>query len=304
MKKKIGLVVIFLFLASIILQSGISNTRAMNNFHLSDENTNAIGIENKIRNQIGSNFVGYPYTIESETPETQGVDLSLREYLGLQQIQEFTSGGDSNYKVVIFDHLIDIHHPKLRQNIVKAVLLPVNQNDEIIELDQTELHAIPNIFEDPRTKGYIRSDTEPGYFGHGTAVAGVVHQIAPNVDIISVAVQRNITFSALGPSINNFLKWLQENQDENFIINISSGWSEAVSTIDLNPSDSNSIANQILDQVYNSVYKNHLFICSSGNTNSLNIIYPANLANYNYTYYWTNDIYVKLDLNCNTSKAN
>lgn len=268
------------------------------NFDLEEiENLN-IKFDNK-----ESDFLGFPSPLTYESSDPPGIDSSLKNYLALQQMGLHTNGGNSSYKVVIFDHLVDAHHTDLSNAITKAVLLPNNHIDPIVELDQAQLAAI-NLYEDSLTKDYILSSEEPGYFGHGTAIAGVIHQIAPNVDIISVAIRRDISFNQLKPSIERFLSWLELFHDEKFIINISSGWSEALTANDMDSSISGSIANRTLNLVYDGSKKKHLFVCSAGNDNSIEVMFPANLANDMDSESWADEILGKLDLNDNPAKAN
>jgi hypothetical protein len=253
-----------------------------------------------------SNFLGLPSPNNFTTTSLEGPDQSLRKYLGLEQIEALTSITSSNYKVVIFDHLVDFKHDDLEDAIHKVVLLPNDYSSEIKEYNRTQL-AEKTPYDDEFID-YINSSRLPSYYGHGTAIAGIVQQIAPMVDIISVAMMRNISFSSLKPTIIRFLKWLEDNEDQNFIINISSSWSEALLSIDMDPSSEGSVADRILGLVYDdstSSYKNHLFVCSAGNSQVVDLLFPANLANAYDSSSWTDDIDGKLDISMeNPAKAN
>jgi len=251
-------------------------------------------------------FLGFPDPLELTPSSTSAIDASLRNYVALEQIEGYTNGGISNYKIVIFDQLVDFTHPDLTNSISKAVLLPNDYTSTIDEYSQSQLSTI-NPFTHTDFQDYILSSREPDFFGHGTEVAGVIHQIAPNTEIISVAIRRDIVFAQLKPTLTRFLDWLEDYSDEEFIINISSGWSEALTANDMDSDSSGTIANRMMNLLYDesSGYRRNLFfVCSAGNTNSQDIMFPANLSNDWEDRTWTEVVPGKVDKNLNPAKAN
>jgi len=193
----------------------------------------------------------------------------------------------------------------------KVVLLPNNYIDSIIELDQ--LNITDDLGSDPILSKYILSSDFEGSFGHGTEIAGVIHQIAPMIEIISVAIRRDIPFNQLKPTFERFLEWLEleENIDENYIINISSYWGDALDPADMNPANNNSAAYRMLDLIYDEIdesYRNILFVCAAGNAflgYISDVKFPANLANDWEDESWVKEISGKRDItNSSNAKAN
>jgi hypothetical protein len=201
-------------------------------------------------------------------------DTSMLNYLGLDYVKEQVSGIDTP-TVIIFDQLVDYKHPEL-QNVVDQVVT-INNNGVITEYSKAEFSTI-----DPHN---VLSDLYPylhqmDNFGHGTHVAGIIHQIAPNAKIISVA--HTFSYASFLPIVDAFLNWL-DNQKESGglrIVNISEGWTKALE------SNERSLVAEKFRQIVTYTGQRFLFVIAAGNEeegiggedNNWNIVFPADLA--------------------------
>ncbi|NHJ48077.1 MAG: S8 family serine peptidase [Asgard group archaeon] len=284
-----------IFLGCIIFSTTLVLLEYKNNIHTKHYFTKEVEFNSELSNKQNSPFL---------SDASSGDDSSLWEYLNLEKIFNEKDGTYSTYQVVIFDHLVDFTHPDLSGVISKIVLLPNNNNDDILEYQRNQLEAF-----DPYTDfgQYYASSNDPGKYGHGTQVAGIIHQLAPEINIISVAMRTDLAKSELRPTYLRFLDWLEDNKNSDFIINISSEWSAALSSNDMDSSETNSIAYRLCDLAYdrlNDRERNLLFICSAGNSGYNDIVFPANLADDWIHFPHNLEIQGKLDISGSSAKTN
>ncbi|MHA1185920.1 MAG: S8 family serine peptidase [Candidatus Heimdallarchaeota archaeon] len=203
-------------------------------------------------------------------------DESLFKYLSLDYIQDnYVVTPGNKPTAIVFDQLVDYTHDGFKYTsdysaITKVVT--IDNNGLVTEYDYASIKDI-DPFLDIRFEPYI---AQAGSFGHGTHVAGIIHQIAPEIDIISVAHK--------GPSsnvftfVNAFLDWLLALDIEGMkIVNISEAWEDHI------PKEQRE---GILDGKFLQLLEkgDFFFSVAAGNSefvedNDWNLCYPASLAN-------------------------
>ncbi|MCF2143158.1 MAG: S8 family serine peptidase [Candidatus Heimdallarchaeota archaeon] len=145
-------------------------------------------------------------------------DTSMLSYLGLDYIR---ANIDSvvTPTVVIFDQLVDFTHPALKD--VVDMVVTIDNNGNVVPYAKSYLETI-NPYEDDSLNPYLNHST---FYGHGTHVAGIVHQVAPNASIISVA-HKPLPPWGYNTVVNAFLDWLDDAKDSygSLIVSISEGW--------------------------------------------------------------------------------
>lgn len=178
-------------------------------------------------------------------------DESMNNYMGINKIHRNLYDGITGFvrtqnrgiRVAVVDNLIDFTHPHLSSIIIseddsigwksavyKAVLInniePTANDPAYQEIDPAGKNPYANEITD---RIYLNNRftlynfvTSNGY-SHGTSVAGVINQIAPGAEIISVAMPQCSTRTELYNAIMNFLKWLDERHTTHDIkvVNIS-----------------------------------------------------------------------------------
>ncbi|MHA1655541.1 MAG: S8 family serine peptidase [Candidatus Heimdallarchaeota archaeon] len=198
-------------------------------------------------------------------------DSSMLKYLAVDYVQSEIEPKRTPI-VIIFDQLVDFTHPELSDVIDMIVTIKNNgeyknyTRSDFIEVDLYDTNDPKNVFYD-----YL---VHPQY-GHGTHIAGIIHQIAPEARIISVA-HKNVPPENFGVIAEGFLDWLNvaKNTFDLCIVSISQGWN--------NPSLNRTGIEQKMKSLVLS--GSVLFFISAGNdaddepTNG-NILYPAELAN-------------------------
>ncbi len=233
-------------------------------------------------------------------------DESLYDYLGLDQIHRDLTGGISGFKtisgtcVAVVDNLIDFNHPNLQRayisegnvywySAVTNVVLINNQQEtgddpayEIISGDLSDLNPYSD------TEDYLSDEfslldfISTSSWGHGTAVAGIINQIAPGAEIISVAMPHCSTTTQLYYAIMNLMSFLEEKKStfEIKIVNNSNRWGLEDNELSQRKRD------DIEDKMRNLLFceYNKLFwVNSAGNresdeNNNWNLIYPSHLS--------------------------
>lgn len=236
-------------------------------------------------------------------------DQSLFDYLGISQIQRNLYDGitgsisaTSRVKVVVLDNLIDFDHPHLKRCIINpddtidwvpAVEKVVLINNVVPDVDNPAYEEVnpagknpydyPEKFLNDRftLQDYIFAGTS---YAHGTGVAGVINQIAPGAEIISLAMPKITTTTQLYYSIMNALKWLYEKGSDIKIVNNSNRWGLVNNELSQGERDNIELKIEQLLKT-GTVSGNKLFFTSSagnseaGEDNDWNIIYPSHLAN-------------------------
>jgi hypothetical protein len=240
-------------------------------------------------------------------------DPELYNYLGIKQIhQDLISGIFGEYDevnpftVVIFDNLIDFKHSNLKRAVitgepgseeiewVNAIDKVVLLNDDFgVPLGEKFIEIDPQPIEDiyTHTQHYFGKFTLQQYlhvdkYGHGTAVAGIINQIAPGAKIISVAYPpHDDDIDKHYEAIHNFLEWLDvrgTSEHDVRVVNISNRWSGGKTFGHLSQNQKDEIEERILDLINPTKDHHMIFTVSAGNTidseEQVNIIYPSHLA--------------------------
>jgi hypothetical protein len=176
-------------------------------------------------------------------------DQSLYEYLGINQIHKNLYDGitgsisaTTSVKVVVLDNLIDFNHPHLQRCIINTddtidwvpvVEKVVLVNNVAPDVDNPAYKEISTSSRNPyddselflnyrfTLQDYLFAGTS---YAHGTAVAGIINQIAPGAEIISLAMPKITSTTQLYYSIMNALKWLYEKGSDIKIVNNSNRW--------------------------------------------------------------------------------
>ncbi|MBN1328595.1 MAG: S8/S53 family peptidase, partial [Candidatus Heimdallarchaeota archaeon] len=246
-------------------------------------------------------------------------DPSLYNYLGINQIHKDLLNGITGYNklsnkpvtVVIFDNLIDFNHNNLSRMIVtnsagydeiewysavgKIVLLNDDSalplSEKFIEIDSSSITSSElydqngyKYFSKYSLYDYLYVD----YYSHGTSVAGIINQIAPGAQIISVAYPPdNNDVNVFYESVINFLDWLEIKGEEYNIkvVNISNRWgSNTFGEFAQNQRDV--IEGKIMDLAKPKELSGEysmVFTLSAGNTinqeGQENLVYPSHIAN-------------------------
>ncbi|MHA1185322.1 MAG: S8 family serine peptidase [Candidatus Heimdallarchaeota archaeon] len=232
-------------------------------------------------------------------------DEQMFYYMGLNQIQRDLKNDISGYnpigvRVAIIDNLIDFNHPNLQRFYIDssgnvewtdAVTEVVLINDQNEPGEEYEIYYSNELtFMDPysNTEEYFNDDyslrdfIDSSAWGHGTSVAGIVNQVAPGAEIISVAIPNIINSDELYYVLSNLLTFL-EMERSNLrikIINNSNRW--GFGSIELTQPQREVIEGRIKNLLISE--NNKLFwVNSAGNkeddeNNNWNIIYPSHLS--------------------------
>ncbi|RLI68738.1 MAG: hypothetical protein DRP02_12015 [Candidatus Gerdarchaeota archaeon] len=196
-------------------------------------------------------------------------DTSMLSYLGLDYIRTNINPSVTP-TVVIFDQLVDYTHPALKP--VVDMVVTIDNNGDYKDYHKAQLNYMdPYNISDP-LYAYLHHQN---FYGHGTHVAGIVHQIAPNASIISVA-HKSLPPWGYNTVVHAFLDWLDGAKDSygSLIVSISEGWNS--DQLDIPGISSKFRALAASGKV--------LFVLAAGNeaanepTNG-DLIYPAELAN-------------------------
>ncbi|MBK5115159.1 MAG: S8 family serine peptidase [Candidatus Heimdallarchaeota archaeon] len=247
-------------------------------------------------------------------------DESLYNYMGLAQIHKDLKTGISGYNqlqgkatgVAIFDLLADYTHDNLHRVRVyedefgdiqldwnsRAISSVVLINDErgggtIESYEEININSISNPYE-ASTKYFDNKFTLYDYFhagtsseySHGTNVAGIINQIAPGAEIISIALPSlDENEDTLFNAVMNFLDFLEEKAVYYNIrvVNINMGWQWP--GIQMSQGQKDNIENRIFQLVIPDSPSDNgiVFVAAAGNQiyseGQTNIIYPSHLAN-------------------------
>lgn len=231
-------------------------------------------------------------------------DANLFKYLAIEQIHkdliEGTTGFNpyDTFTIGVVDNLIDFKHPNLNRLVVandqldweKAVSTVVLINNQEATGSVQAYKEITDLsIENPydKTTDHFGENTRfydylhVGQYGHGTAVAGIINQIAPGNRIISIAFPQTSTVTQLYHSLMNLMSWIK-NRGANYklkIINISNRW--GAQDLELTQSQKNDIEDEI-ESILKSENNKITFVASAGNNitreGQPNIIYPSHLA--------------------------
>jgi thermitase len=155
--------------------------------------------------------------------------------------------GGSGMIVAVIDTGIDLAHPAFLGRLV-----PSDQMWDFVDND-----AVPQeVYVNGSSKGY----------GHGTSVAGIVAQVAPNVKIMPLRV--------LGPdgsgdtdAVIAAIDWAVNHGAD--VINLSLGTKYLAS---------------LSSEINTATWKGVLMVCSAGNTGDTNVTFPASSSEY--SSYW------------------
>ena len=135
--------------------------------------------------------------------------------MGLDYIHNYYTGKyyyGSPVTVIVFDHLVDFTHEAFEHDDGTSAI------DKIVTIDNEGLlkeYDVSVLLEDNTNpflhnnfKEYINYGGTNG-FGHGTHVAGIIHQIAPDARIISVAHKAHSTSEHVLNFVTSFLECLE-----------------------------------------------------------------------------------------------
>ena len=131
---------------------------------------------------------------------------AMYKYLGLDRIRMEGKRGDDEIVIAVLDHLVDWKHVELESSIPKVLFFSeTGLVDTITPDDVDEWNAGPysSLYDD-----YFNPTSDE--FGHGTGVAGVVHQIIPEAKIIPCALDFSSTAISWYDQFVNFMDWLHE----------------------------------------------------------------------------------------------
>jgi thermitase len=171
------------------------------------------------------------------SPST-GPNAAIWSKIRLSQGLNLARKGGAGMIVAVIDTGIDLAHPAFAGRLVSSDLM----------WDFVGNDAVPQ-------EVYV-NDTSKGY-GHGTSVAGIVAQVAPNVKIMPLRV--------LGPDgagdtddVIAAIGWAVEHGAD--VINLSLGTKYLAS---------------LSSEIDWATYKGVLVVCSAGNTGDMNVTFPA-----------------------------
>ena len=172
----------------------------------------------------------------SPEPTTFAENLSLWDQINLPEAQQLSPSLGAGEKVAVIDTGIDLNHPAF-----EGKLAPAGEWFDFVDND-----AIP--MDGPGGAGY----------GHGTGVAGVILQVAPNVTILPLRV---LDANGVGDSTSVVaaVDWAIAHGAR--VINLSLG--------------SNVEVRAFKDMLIYASQKDIMVIASAGNTGDQNITYPA-----------------------------
>lgn len=181
----------------------------------------------------GSPFTGPNALIWSKIRLSQGLNLARK--------------GGAGMIVAVIDTGIDLAHPAFAGRLVEG-----DQMWDFVGND-----AVPQeVYVDSKSKGY----------GHGTSVAGIVAQVAPNVKIMPLRV--------LGPN--------GAGNTDNVIAAIN--WAVTHGADVINLSLGTKYLASLSSEINWATWKGVLVACSAGNTGDTNVTFPANSSGY--SSYW------------------
>ncbi len=168
-----------------------------------------------------------------------GPNASIWSKIRLSQGLNLARRGGSGMIVAVLDTGIDLAHPAFAGRLV-----PGNQTWDFVGND-----AIPQ-------EVYV-NNTSKGY-GHGTSVAGIIAQVAPNAKIMPLRVLGS-DGSGNTDSVLAAMDWAVTHGAD--VINLSLGTQYL-----------SSLASQIDWATWN----DKLVVCATGNTGDMNVTFPAN----------------------------
>jgi len=235
-------------------------------------------------------------------------DATLFDYMGLNQIHRDLYDGISGFDkqegtgicVAVVDNLIDFRHPNLtrafidedddifwRPAVTKVVLI----NNEVLGGENAYVIVDDLYNKNPYSTannyfGYeksFRDYMDSSFWGHGTSVAGIINQVAPGAEIISVAMPHCSDTTQLYRAIMNLLTFLKQQKDDlNIkIVNHSMAWQSQ--SLVLTQNKKNNIEDEIHDLLTCEDETKLFWVNAAGNkevdeNNNWNIIYPSHLA--------------------------
>jgi thermitase len=176
-----------------------------------------------------------------------GPNASIWSKIRLSQGLSKARKGGGGMIVAVIDTGIDLAHPAFAGRLVSS-----DQMWDFVDND-----AVPQeIYVDSSSKGY----------GHGTSVAGIVAQVAPNVKIMPLRVL-NPTGSGDTDAVISAIDWAVNHGAD--VINLSLGTKYLAS---------------LSSQINWATWKGVLMVCSAGNTGDTNVTFPASSSEY--SSYW------------------
>jgi len=239
---------------------------------------------------------------------------TMFDYMGLEQIQRdlidgisgFDSRNNKGICVAVVDTLVDFKH-----NNLKRVIIEDDGDDKItnwinpavtkvVLINNEELEGVNAYFElenlaDKNPYSYTKSyfnnrlslrdymgETLDSW-GHGTNVAGIVNQVAPGAEIISVAMPHCSTTDQLYNVVVNLLTFLEDKKDlySIKIVNLSMAWQSESLVLDQDMKEY--IETKIHDLLTCEDATKLFWVNAAGNTeatenNNWNIVYPSHLS--------------------------
>ena len=180
-----------------------------------------------------------------QPPTTFEENLKTWKRIRLAEGQALAPKLGKGVKVAVIDTGVDVHHPALR-----GKLAPTNEWKDFVDGDSLPLDAYN-----------ATSDADNAGYGHGTGVAGVILQVAPEATILPIRVLKS---NGKGDTtdIAAAIDWAVKQGAD--VINLSLG-----TYVD---------ADSIQDMMTYGASHNVYFVASSGNTGDERITYPARLA--------------------------
>ncbi|MHA1305766.1 MAG: S8 family serine peptidase [Candidatus Heimdallarchaeota archaeon] len=235
-------------------------------------------------------------------------DATLFDYMGLNQIHRDLSNGISGFDkrqgtsicVAVVDNLIDFKHPNLTRAFIDeddniywlpAVTKAVLINNEVLGGENAYVIVDDLYNKDPYSTANnyfdydksFRDYMDSSFWGHGTSVAGIINQVAPGAEIISVAIPYCSTLTQLYNAVMNLLTFLEQKKEElNIkIVNHSMAWQSE--SLVLNQNKKDAIETKIHDLLTCEDETKLFWVNAAGNkevdeNNNWNIVYPSHLA--------------------------
>jgi thermitase len=180
------------------------------------------------------------------SPST-GPNASIWSKIRLSQGLSKARKGGGGMIVAVIDTGIDLAHPAFVGRLVSS-----DQMWDFVDND-----AVPQeIYVNSSSKGY----------GHGTSVAGIVAQVAPNVKIMPLRVL-GPTGSGDTDAVIRAIDWAVNHGAD--VINLSLGTKYLAS---------------LSSEINTATWKGVLMVCSTGNTGDTNVTFPASSSEY--SSYW------------------
>lgn len=182
------------------------------------------------------------------------------------EAQQVTKG-DGVYVAILDTGFYD--HPDFSNNVKErwnaAALQPSSKGEAESANFLTQLKANSNV--EPPAALKDTSESSMGNPNHGTHVAGIVHQVAPEANIILIRVSDDNGGIPTWALYNAFalLRDYQSKNNNVCVVNFSGGTAlNNMSSID-NPADANSWAHGVYDQIDAAYDSGIVTVCSAGN---------------------------------------